>query len=79
MVATQFLLFPLSSFSLDADKACFASSIGYITLKTTAVAEDCVVAKMAKLVEEAQNSKSSTQRFIDRCAKFYTPGWFIVI
>ncbi|KAJ7949887.1 Cadmium/zinc-transporting ATPase 3 [Quillaja saponaria] len=47
---------------------------GYVSVKTTALANDCVVAKMAKLVEEAQNSKSRTQRFIDRCAKFYTPA-----
>lgn len=43
-------------------------------MKTTALAEDCVVAKMSKLVEEAQNSKTRTERFIDKCAKFYTPG-----
>lgn len=43
-------------------------------MKTTALAEDCAVAKMAKLVEEAQNSKTRTQRFIDKCAKYYTPG-----
>ena len=49
-------------------------STGYISVKTTALAEDCAVAKMAKLVEEAQNSRSKTQRFIDKCAKFYTPG-----
>lgn len=47
---------------------------GYIDVKTTALSEDCVVAKMAKLVEEAQNSKTSTQRLIDKFAKFYTPG-----
>jgi len=47
---------------------------GYVCVKTTALAEDCVVAKMAKLVEEAQNSKTATQRLIDKCAKFYTPG-----
>ena len=43
-------------------------------MKTTALAEDSAVAKMAKLVEEAQNKKSKTQRVIDKCAKFYTPG-----
>jgi Cd2+/Zn2+-exporting ATPase len=47
---------------------------GYMSVRTTALAEDCVVAKMAKLVEEAQNSKSKTQRFIDKFAQYYTPG-----
>ncbi|KAG6649196.1 hypothetical protein CIPAW_07G195800 [Carya illinoinensis] len=51
---------------------------GYISVKTTALAEECVVAKMAKLVEEAQNSKSSTQRIIDKCTKFYTPAILII-
>ncbi|KAJ4709266.1 Cadmium/zinc-transporting ATPase 3-like protein [Melia azedarach] len=51
---------------------------GYISVKTTALAEDCVVAKMAKLVEEAQNSKSKTQRLVDKCAQFYTPAVIVI-
>ncbi|XP_019464429.1 PREDICTED: putative inactive cadmium/zinc-transporting ATPase HMA3 [Lupinus angustifolius] len=51
---------------------------GYISVKTTALPEDCVVAKMAKLVEEAQNSKTSTQRLIDKFAKFYTPAVVVI-
>ncbi|XP_019058760.1 PREDICTED: cadmium/zinc-transporting ATPase HMA3 isoform X1 [Tarenaya hassleriana] len=51
---------------------------GYISVKTTALAEDCVVAKMAKLVEEAQNSKTQTQRFIDKCSQYYTPAVVII-
>ncbi|XP_054821983.1 putative inactive cadmium/zinc-transporting ATPase HMA3 isoform X2 [Prosopis cineraria] len=51
---------------------------GYIDVKTTTLYEDCVVAKMAKLVEEAQNSKTSTQRSIDKFAKFYTPAVVVV-
>ena len=47
---------------------------GYVSVKTIALAEECVVAKMAKLVEEAQNSKTRSQRLIDHFAKFYTPG-----
>ncbi|CAO2822953.1 unnamed protein product [Amaranthus hypochondriacus] len=47
---------------------------GYVSVKTTALAEDCAVAKMARLVEEAQNNKSSVQRLIDKCAKYYTPA-----
>ncbi|RZB71717.1 Cadmium/zinc-transporting ATPase HMA2 isoform D [Glycine soja] len=63
------------------DSTVWAGTInlnGYISVKTTALAEDCVVAKMAKLVEEAQNSKTSIQRLIDKFAKFYTPGVVII-
>lgn len=38
------------------------------------MAANSAVAKMARLVEEAQNSRSKTQRLIDTCAKYYTPG-----
>ncbi|XP_022754028.1 putative inactive cadmium/zinc-transporting ATPase HMA3 [Durio zibethinus] len=65
----------------EKDSTVWAGTInlnGYISVKTTAVAEDCVVSKMAKLVEEAQNSKSGTQRFIDKCAQFYTPVIIVV-
>ncbi|KNA09246.1 hypothetical protein SOVF_155350 [Spinacia oleracea] len=51
---------------------------GYVSVQTTALAEDCAVAKMARLVEEAQNNKSSVQRLIDRCAKYYTPGVVLI-
>ncbi|KAL8161626.1 hypothetical protein V2J09_013115 [Rumex salicifolius] len=47
---------------------------GYVSVKTSALPEDCVVAKMAKLVEEAQNKKPRFQRLIDEIAKYYTPG-----
>ncbi|KAL2929005.1 Cadmium/zinc-transporting ATPase HMA2 [Bienertia sinuspersici] len=51
---------------------------GYVSVKTAALAEDCAVAKMARLVEEAQNNKSSVQRLIDRCAKYYTPAVVLI-
>ncbi|XP_057468407.1 putative inactive cadmium/zinc-transporting ATPase HMA3 [Actinidia eriantha] len=51
---------------------------GYISVRTTALSEDSVVARMTKLVEEAQNSKSKTQRIIDKCAKVYTPAVVII-
>ncbi|KAK6119947.1 hypothetical protein DH2020_046305 [Rehmannia glutinosa] len=63
------------------DSSVWASTInlnGYISVKTTAVAEDCVVARMAKIVEEAQNKKSRTQRFMDKCAKYYTPAIVVI-
>ncbi|PIN10351.1 Cation transport ATPase [Handroanthus impetiginosus] len=63
------------------DSAVWASTInlnGYVSIKTTAVAEDCVVARMAKIVEEAQNKKSRTQRLLDKCAKYYTPAIVVI-
>ncbi|PKA56596.1 Cadmium/zinc-transporting ATPase HMA2 [Apostasia shenzhenica] len=51
---------------------------GYISVKTTALAEHSAVAKMAMLVEEAQNSRSRTQRMIDSCAKYYTPAVVLI-
>ncbi|XP_057987750.1 putative inactive cadmium/zinc-transporting ATPase HMA3 isoform X3 [Hevea brasiliensis] len=63
------------------DSTVWAGTInlnGYISFKTSALAEDCVVAKMAKLVEEAQSSKSKTQRFIDKISQYYTPGVIII-
>ncbi|KAF3612417.1 Cadmium/zinc-transporting ATPase HMA2 [Capsicum annuum] len=50
----------------------------YISVKTTALAEDCAVARMAKLVEDAQNKKSKTQRYVDKCAKYYTPAIVVI-
>ncbi|WOH07259.1 hypothetical protein DCAR_0626688 [Daucus carota subsp. sativus] len=46
---------------------------GYLSVNTTALAQDCVVARMANLVEEAQKNKSKTQRIVDKCTKYYTP------
>ncbi|RLN34935.1 putative inactive cadmium/zinc-transporting ATPase HMA3 [Panicum miliaceum] len=51
---------------------------GYISVRTTALAENSTVAKMERLVEEAQNSRSKTQRLIDACAKYYTPAVVVV-
>ncbi|XP_042493862.1 putative inactive cadmium/zinc-transporting ATPase HMA3 isoform X2 [Macadamia integrifolia] len=51
---------------------------GYITVRTTALAEDCVVSKMAKLVEEAQTNKSKTERLVDDIAKYYTPAVVLI-
>ncbi|XP_042390089.1 cadmium/zinc-transporting ATPase HMA2-like isoform X1 [Zingiber officinale] len=64
-----------------ADSPVFAATLnmdGYISVRTTALAENSAVAKMTRLVEEAQNSRSSTQRLIDSCTKYYTPAVVIV-
>ncbi|XP_076912426.1 putative inactive cadmium/zinc-transporting ATPase HMA3 isoform X1 [Bidens hawaiensis] len=70
--------FPVSK---QVDSIVWAGTVnlnGYISVKTSALADACVVAKMAKLVEEAQNSKSKTQRYVDKIANYYTPAVCIV-
>ncbi|KAM0842911.1 hypothetical protein ACQ4PT_058079 [Festuca glaucescens] len=65
----------------QADSQVWAGTLnidGYIAVRTTAMADNSAVAKMARLVEEAQNSRSSTQRLIDTCAKYYTPAVVIM-
>lgn len=46
---------------------------GTVTVATTAAGDDTTFGKIIELVEEAQDSQTKTQRFIDRFAKYYTP------
>lgn len=45
-----------------------------LRIRVTAAAADNTIARVVKLVEEAQESKAPTERFIDRFSRFYTPG-----
>ena len=54
-----------------------ASSIngeGSLTIEVTSLAENNSISRLIKMVEEAQEKKAPTQRFVDRFAKFYTPA-----
>ena len=55
----------------------FAGTInqsGGIELKVTKRAEDSALARMVKLVAEAQAEKSKTQRFLERAEQYYAMG-----
>lgn len=59
------------------DEAVFAGTVNgeaALRLKVTATAADNTIARVVKLVEEAQESKAPTERFIDRFSRYYTPG-----
>lgn len=43
-------------------------------MKTTALSIDSAVARMVRLVEEAQAQRSSTEMLVEKIAKYYTPG-----
>ncbi len=47
---------------------------GTIQIVTDKVGEDTTFGKIIELVEEAQDSKSEAEKFIDKFAKYYTPA-----
>lgn len=47
---------------------------GYLEMVADRVGEDTTFNKIIELVEEAQDSKAPTQKFLDRFASIYTPG-----
>lgn len=51
---------------------------GYIEIIAEKVGDDTSFAKIIELVEEAQDSKSKTEKFLDRFAHYYTPGIVII-
>lgn len=64
-----------------ADAAVFAGTVNgdaALRIRVTAAAADNTIARVVKLVEEAQESKAPTERFIDRFSRYYTPGVVVV-
>ncbi|KAI5084428.1 hypothetical protein GOP47_0000597 [Adiantum capillus-veneris] len=49
---------------------------GYICVETSALAEDSAVARMIRLVEEAQTQRSHVEQLMESFAKYYTPRKF---
>jgi Cd2+/Zn2+-exporting ATPase len=55
----------------------FAGTInqsGGLEIKVTKLAKDSTIAKIIKMVEEAQNQKAKTQRFLDKAEQYYAIG-----
>ncbi len=51
---------------------------GTIYFRADRVAEDSTFGKILELVEEAQDAKSSTEKFIDHFSKYYTPAVLVI-
>lgn len=54
------------------------SDNGYLEIIAEKVGEDTTFSKIIELVEEAQETKAKTQKFMERFATFYTPGIIIL-
>lgn len=65
----------------NAGDSVFAGTVNgdaAFRFRVTAAAADNTISRVVKLVEEAQESKAPTERFIDRFSKYYTPGVVVV-
>ncbi len=51
---------------------------GSLEINVTQPASGSMLSRIIKLVEEAGEQKAPTQRFVDRFARYYTPGIFIL-
>jgi Zn2+/Cd2+-exporting ATPase len=59
------------------DDKVFSGTIvdtGYIEMIAEKVGDDTTFAKIIELVEEAQESKSKTEKFLDKFSNYYTPA-----
>ncbi|WP_164669981.1 heavy metal translocating P-type ATPase [Virgibacillus doumboii] len=67
--------------SKTKDSEVFAGTIlenGTLQIRADRVGEDTTFGRIIELVEEAQDSKSEAERFIDRFSKYYTPAVLIL-
>ena len=63
------------------DSQVYAGTIlenGTLQIVADRVGEDTTFGKIIELVEEAQDSKSEAERFIDRFSKYYTPAVLVL-
>ncbi|MFA7412536.1 MAG: heavy metal translocating P-type ATPase, partial [Tissierellaceae bacterium] len=65
----------------EKESKVFAGTIldnGTIQIVANRVGEDTTFGRIIELVEEAQDSKSEAERFIDRFSKYYTPAVLVI-
>lgn len=63
--------------SRTIDENVFSGTIiesGYIIIRADRVGEDTTFSKILQMVEEAQDKKAKTQKFLEKFSKYYTPG-----
>ncbi|AKG33327.1 heavy metal translocating P-type ATPase [Paenibacillus durus] len=51
---------------------------GYVIIKADKVGDDTTFARILKLVEEAQDKKAKTQKFLEKFSRYYTPAIIVL-
>jgi Cd2+/Zn2+-exporting ATPase len=51
---------------------------GFLAVKVNKIVEETVLARILRLVEEAEESRSPTEAFVDRFSRYYTPAVIII-
>jgi Zn2+/Cd2+-exporting ATPase len=76
---------PVTGESVPVNKkegdSVYAGSINtdnVLKVRVDKAASDNTIARIIKMVEEAQENKAPTERFIDRFSRYYTPGVMLV-
>lgn len=67
---------------LDAKYKVFAGSINgnaMLEIKVSRLASDSTIARLVKMVNEAQTQKSPTQQFTDKIEKYFVPAVLILV
>ncbi|WP_126662945.1 heavy metal translocating P-type ATPase [Haloterrigena salifodinae] len=71
---------PITGESVPADKTAgdevYAGTIpesGYLEVEVTSEADDSTIARIVRMVEDAEREKTQRERFVDRFASVYTP------
>ncbi|MDF2524080.1 MAG: heavy metal translocating P-type ATPase [Clostridiales bacterium] len=65
----------------EVDDTVFSGTIiesGYLKIRADKVGEDTTFSRILEMVEEAQDKKAKTQKFLEVFSKYYTPGIMIL-
>lgn len=54
------------------------NEVGYLEVRTEKAGQDTTFARILDLVEEAQESKAPTERFLNKFSKYYTPAIIVL-
>ncbi len=65
----------------NIDNSVFSGTViesGYLVVEATRVGEDTTFSRILQMVEEAQDKKAKTQKFLEKFSRYYTPAIIVL-